>query len=264
MASEPRMDKTDRDVLDHFKEGLSPRVIAGRLLLEVTDVQATITELAGGDRTKAAALVVDYDRRTSTTPAPAPARKPNPARKPAAPRPAAPSAPAEDTPAPAPADPIPAELGDPAAAAWDGLDQAVTPVLVAALAEQAQTDRCTHGADCPIHPDAWGLHNYDNRAAEAVEAALAGPTDPLPAVASFEDLLAGVEVAGDPQLRELAARITTLVDQLHDGYARARRIRFVRAEAVQLRRQLGEHLAMLARLEAGDPGNNAPALAAAA
>lgn len=26
---------------------------------------------------------------------------------------------------------------------------------------QTTTDHCTHGGDCPIHPDARGLHDYD-------------------------------------------------------------------------------------------------------
>lgn len=283
-TTDPRMDKTDRNVLDHFKEGLSPRTIASRLMLEVTDVQATITELAGGDRTKAAALVVDYDKAYAGTPE-TPLAVTEPARKPATRKPSTPAPrPAPRTPAPA-HDPIPAELspaedpvdldavvaaapaGDTAAAAWDGLDRAITPVLVAALAEDVAAERgCTHGDGCPVHPDVRALHNFDNRAVDVLEAALSGPTDPLPAVSSFEELLAGVEASADPELRELAHTVTGLVDQLHDGYARVRRIRFVRAEAVTLRRQLAEHLAMLARLEAGDVGNNppAPAIRAAA
>src|SRR5919206_5158842 len=62
------MNALERDVLDHFKEGVGARTIALRTKLEVTDVQDIIRTLAGGDRSTAARLVAAYDG-TSKPPA---------------------------------------------------------------------------------------------------------------------------------------------------------------------------------------------------
>jgi hypothetical protein len=121
----------------------------------------------------------------------------------------------------------------------------------------AAAPRCTHGGDCTLHPDARGLHDYAvleaaaarDAAAEAA-ALLDGPTEALPEVGSFEDLMAAV--AGVPELAQLAGEVSTLVDRLHDRYDRERQARGVRAEAAELRRQLDTRIALLARLAGRD------------
>jgi hypothetical protein len=121
----------------------------------------------------------------------------------------------------------------------------------------AAAPRCTHGGDCTLHPDARGLHDYAvleaaagrDAAAEAA-ALLAGPTEALPEVGSFEDLMAAV--AELPELAQLAGEVSTLVDRLHDRYDRERQARHVRAEAAVLRGQLDARIALLARLAGRD------------
>lgn len=327
MAPAPTTELTrvERDVLDHYKEGVGARTIAMRVNLETTDVQAIITEVAGGDRTRAASLVAAYNRRhpdvaAEAPPVPAPYSpgaqaenspatatgrdrrgRPTAPATPAAPatkRPrAAAQKPQEEPAAPtvvpvdltdvAPVDvpvtiiddPIPAPAEPPAPAALE--DTAPTDPLGAVAgaaaaaqyaAEQLPTvghwagartpglpiEACTHGGDCPVHPNAQSLHNFDTdpRAADLDFPALAaapalvdpldGPTAELPGVASFEELMAAV--AGVPELAELAGRVSTLVDQLHDRYDREAQSRKVRGEALIIRRELDTRLALLARL----------------
>lgn len=387
----------ERDVLDHFKEGVGALTIGLRVTLDVSQVREIIQDTCGGDRQKAAALVAAYDRSHGTaptdrpepysvaaaaapahaaiTPRPAPPARPRKTTAPAAKKtPRATAQPAQDEPAAptvvpvdltetAPADVpvteiaggraadlfpdhVPAELGadlagEPALVDSEGhtwhLDDPeslvphyraaeghqgpalplatvagmVGPMTVPVDDQPALTlDDCTHGADCKLHPRAGKLHNYDDgdtfppaiyagvpaalpedtaeaatdqgddgdqddaagdawadldRAMSPVLAAaaadmtaqqaiaeaeaLAGPTEPLPEVRSFEDLMAAVQAAGDAGMSALATEIGARVDQLHARYADARKAREIRAEAVTLRRDLSDRLAALARLE---------------
>lgn len=309
------MRRDERDVLDHFKEGVGLRTIGLRTDLEVADVQTIVNELAGGDRTKAASLVAAYDKAHAgeataprpKLPAPAsataepsvrrPGRTPTarkPARQPAQPAEDAPAAPTvvpvdltenalADLPVTAVADPIPADLEDPPAAATEDPAPADPLGAPAGAAEAARVaaealptvghwagarvpdlpiEACTHGGDCPVHPNARSIHNFDDdpraadlafpplAAAPALVDPLAGPTEALPDVGSFEELMAAV--AGVPELAELAGRVSTLVDVLHDRYDREGQSRKVRAEALILRRELDTRLALLAKLADGD------------
>lgn len=323
----------ERDVLDHFKEGVGTRTIAMRVNIDHTEVQEIIVSTAGGDRTKAGALVADYDRRHGITPTekpipwtptpdtpalPAPSLDPpspaaqaagkkktraTPARRAAAevldvagiPAPTVmPVTLTETAPAASHYDPATGRAPDlplepPSATerdappvtgdeltwkpdddtdqgderhqdgdgdAWADLDLAMSPVIAQAAADlienESAVDQCTHGGDCHVHPKTQGLHNFDVIEADRVAALLAGPREQLPAVKSFESLIAAVQQAGDRSLRELAAQVAAMVDQLHDGYARERQIRLVRAEVDQLRRDLDARIAMLTRLAAGE------------
>lgn len=338
-APSTELTRTERDVLDHYKEGVGARTIAMRVNLETADVQTIINEVAGGDRTRAASLVAAYNRRhpdevplpvpapysladtpsspPSPPPTPAPSSPPAPASgrrgRPAGattkrPRAAAqapqddPVAPtvvpvdlsetvALDVPVTAIADPAPADLEEPAPPAAAPADPLGAPDGAAAaaqvLAEQLPTvghwagarapglpiEACTHGGDCPVHPNAQSLHNFDAdpRAADLDFPALAaapalvdpldGPTEDLPAVASFDELMAAV--AAVPELAELAGRVTTLVDVLHDRYDRERQSRKVRGEALIIRRELDTRLALLARLANPSAATTTAAAAAA-
>lgn len=37
------------------------------------------------------------------------------------------------------------------------------------LLAQPQRDRCTHGSGCPLHPTAWGIHDFTPSAADVLE-----------------------------------------------------------------------------------------------
>jgi hypothetical protein len=315
----------ERDILDHFKEGVGVRTIALRASMEYTDVQTIITETCGGDRSRAAALVAAWDRRhpdhSPIVKAPAGAavlpaagasavsepprrrvgtgraastRRPRgrieaeaeaPREEPAAPTvvpvnlaeltaDAVPTDPeslapavdgtelvwdrdddqhadddggqgaAEDAPAPADDEP-PAEA--PAAA-----EAEVPRAEDLPLAPAVELPRCTHGGDCTLHPEARGLHDFAVIERAQDEALLDGPTEDLPDVGSFEELMAAAQRSGDAQLDQLAREVSAAVDELHAAYARERHARRLRGEALIIRRELATRLFQLRRLAAGD------------
>jgi hypothetical protein len=328
MATTPpstELQPIERDILDHFKEGVGVRTIALRASMEYTDVQQVITETCGGDRSRAAALVAAWDRRhpdhTPVIKAPPagagvlpaagasavsdpPRRRPERPVLPAAKRPRvvrAETAPREEPAAPtvepvdltdsataAAPDPIPAELGagdQPAEAEAPRAEDLPLDPPPAEAGDQGATDddpetgdvdrpaeappapvvlpHCTHGGDCTLHPDARGIHDFsflEREAAAEDEALLDGPTEDLPDVASFEELMAAAQRSGDVQLDQLAREVSAAVDELHATYARERTARRLRGEAAILRRELATRVAQLRRLAAGDD----PAATAAA
>jgi hypothetical protein len=264
------MDATDRAILDHYKEGIGLRTIALRTGLDLTEVQAVVQDLAGGDRTRAAALVAEYDKEHGTAPAGAPraggrvkapqVKLPHDATT--ADRKATTAAqPAEDTPATPTV--VPVDLSEVLAADVPAPAEPA-PAAPAARAADLPLERCTHGGDCTVHPGVGQLHNFDEPDAELAARAAAelkalnGPTDELPDVHSVEELMDAV--VGVPELAQLAEEVDALVDRLHDAYARERKARTVRSEAAILRRELDTRLASLARL--ADPAA-LPAAAAA-
>lgn len=293
------MQRVERDVLDHFKEGVGLRTIGLRVDLEYAEVQEIVNELAGGDKERARRMVADYDKtHAGDAPAPAraklpepgtatdgpPVRKPPATRTPAAARrtgraaaqpaddgPPAPTVvpvdlteaaladapltttePAADEPPAAP-DPTPTDPEALAPAGGRAADLPLEPAPVLAAAPTPPS--CTHGGDCLVHPEVGGLHNFEaiadrDRLARAADeqAALAGATEPLPEVSSFEELMAAVGAV--PELAELAGDVQRMVDLLHDRYDRERQARTVRGEAAILRRELDTRLALLAALAA--------------
>ena len=243
-----RMDDTDRKVLDLYKEGVGVRTIAMRIEREHAEVADTVETLCGSDRSRAAAVLAAYDKRHDTTPAGAPTaggtkpvsdgrtttERTTTARRPAKPasaavaEPAAPEVVPVDLTGPTPVDvPVTALDAGPAGPRAEDLPLERPPAPTTTPAEQQPP--APAGADL-------------RRTAEL----LAGPTEPLPAVGSFDELMAAV--AGVPELAEIAGRATALVDQLHDRYDRERQARTVRAEATDLCRRLDAQLAQLALL----------------
>lgn len=211
----------ERDVLDHFKEGVGLRTIGLRTNLELSDVQEIVTDTCGGDRTRAASLVAAFDRRNpghqpvkpdlaatvpSSPPRPAPpapaaaAAKPTPVRRPrraSQPTEAAPAAPtvvpvdlAEITPAdvpvttvagPAPTDP-PAAADDPTA---ERPDDPAEAALVARHDDGLVWDRNDSEAD-----------DDQAEAEDPVPAELGAGDDPRPALTFREARAAGLLGAG--------------------------------------------------------------------
>jgi hypothetical protein len=173
---------------------------------------------------------------------------------------------AEDAPAGGRAEDLPLE---PAAPADDDTPPPATPAE--AEADPVPTDptslslvypitRCTHGGDCPVHPNVSGIHNFD---AIDTDALLDGPTEALPQIASFEELMAAAQRAGDPVLAALARQVSEAVDALTGAYDRERKVRAVRAEAHIIRRELATRLGQLRRLTAGGTDTSPDATAAA-
>lgn len=244
----------ERDVLDHFKEGVGLHTIGLRTGLEYSEVQTIVTDLVGGDRAKAAAVVAAYDKKHDgpparparpATPAPAPARKPTAARRPAQQEPAAPtvvpvnlSEMPPTTSTVTPANPPHGETGT---------ERAVTLPTIG----QLPTARA---ADLPL--------DVQDVAGDALATLLTGPTEPLPETSSFETLMDAV--TGVPDLAELAGQVAALVDRLHDRYDRERQARAVRGEALALRRELDTRMALLARLAGLTEPQSVPARPAAA
>jgi hypothetical protein len=247
----PRMDETDRNVLDHFKEGVGVRTIGLRTGLEVTAVQEIINTVAGGDRTRAARLVTLYDQEHGA-PASAAAvgetfagtlARSTGKFPPVIERLATPVAPVVepvDLAIPAPVDMPQQTIGDDLDD-WEGLDRAMQPVIAQAVADLAELAHPT--TDVAADP-----HALDDLTVLAERRALEGPRDALPAVHSFDDLMAAADQAG---LANLAVATRTAVDNLYARYDHERRTRMIRADAAELRAQLDIRLAELAGLTGG-------------
>lgn len=267
-----QIDAKDREILDLFKEGVGIRPIAMRVRMEPSEVQETVNILAGGDRARAGAVLAAYDRAHGTTPVGAPKR----GGRHATPRPTSDGVArfAADLPLDPPPTrkaPTPATRKPRAAAQQVDTTPAAPTVVPVDLTNLTPADTPapapTTSPTVDAAPPGTGLARVAElvAGADTERQALVGPTDPLPAVKSLDDLLAGAGNSGSPHLTRLASQIRNLLEQLHAGYDRERKTREVRAQAAELRRELDSRLALLARLEAGgEPQTDTPAAAAAA